>query len=173
TLTQVTTTAFATDSRLASINPLGKIPTLAREDGPAIYDSRVILRYLNDRAGGTLYPEGRIWDVLTLEATAHGIADATVSMSYEARLRPEAEQSPGWIEAQWGKAARALDVVEARWMSHLYGPMDAAHIAMGVVLSYVDLRHDARNWRDTRPALAVWHEKFAQRASMTATRVDG
>jgi len=172
-MTQVTTTAFDTDSRLASVNPLGKIPTLLRDNGPALYDSRVIMRYLNDRADGALYPEGRLWDVLTLEATAHGISDATVSMSYEMRLRPENEQSPPWIEAQWEKAARALDVVEARWMSHLFGPLDAGHIAMGVVLSYIDLRHDVRKWRDTRPALAAWHAKFAERVSMTTTRIDG
>ncbi|WP_147126411.1 glutathione S-transferase [Shimia ponticola] len=172
-MTQVTTTAFETDSRLASVNPLGKIPTLLRDDGPALYDSRVIMRYLNERADGALYPEGRLWDVLTLEATAHGISDATVSMSYEMRLRPENEQSPSWIEAQWEKAARALDVVEARWMSHLFGPLDAGHIGMGVVLSYIDLRHDVRKWRDTRPALAAWHAKFSERVSMTTTRIDG
>lgn len=172
-MTQVTTTAFETDSRLASVNPLGKIPTLLRDDGPALYDSRVIMRYLNERAEGSLYPDGRLWDVLTLEATAHGISDSTVSMSYEMRLRPEHEQSPAWIEAQWEKAARALDVVEARWMSHLFGPLDAGHIAMGVVLSYIDLRHDVRKWRDTRPALAAWHAKFAERVSMTTTRIDG
>ena len=171
-MTPVATTAFDTDARLASVNPLGKIPTLLRDDGPALYDSRVILRYLDHRAGGSLYPEARLWDVLTLEATAHGVSDATVSMSYEMRLRPEAEQSPGWIEAQWDKAARALDVVEARWMSHLYGPLDAGHIAMGAALSYVDFRHGVRDWRKTRPALAEWHEGFAKRASMQSTRPD-
>ncbi len=55
-------------------NPLGKLPALERADGPAIYDSRVICRYLDARAGGKLYPEGnRLWETLTLEATADGI----------------------------------------------------------------------------------------------------
>ena len=171
-LSQVATTAFATDARLESVNPLGKIPTLLREDGPALYDSRVINRYLDMCAGAGLYPDARLWDVLTLEATAHGIADAAVSMSYEMRLRPAEEQSPGWIEAQWTKVARALDVVEGRWMSHLHGPFDASHIAMACVLGYLDFRHDARGWRGARPSLAAWYAKMADRPALQATKPD-
>ena len=75
-------------------NPLGKIPVLEREDGPALYDSRVICRYLDDLAGGGLYPEKpRLWETLTLEATGDGMMEAAVLMVYEERTRPEEKRS--------------------------------------------------------------------------------
>lgn len=152
-------------------NPLGKIPTLERPDGPALYDSRVICRYLAHRAGGGLYPAPpRLWETLTLEATADGICDAAILMVYEGRTRPEERRSPDWVAAQWTKVARALAAVEERWMSHLAGPLDAAQIAMGCALGYLDLRHGDRDWRSGHPALTAWEAKFAQRAAMQATR---
>jgi len=129
----------------------------------------VITRFLNDHAGSDLYPSARLWDILTLEATADGIKDATVTMAYEVRLRPEAEQSQDWIEAQWVKADRAIDAINDRWMSHLHGPLNMAQIATACALSYVDLRHDARNWRDGRTTLADWHGTFTERQSMIDT----
>lgn len=153
-----------------SHNPLGKIPALVRDDGPALYDSRVITRYLNDLVGGTLYPEARIWETLTLEATADGIMEAAVLMIYEGRCRPEELQSNEWVDAQWAKAARALDAIESRWMSHLSGPLDMAQIATGCALEYLDFRHAARDWRAGRPELSAWQAEFAQRPSMAATQ---
>lgn len=150
-------------------NPLGKIPALVRPDGPALYDSRVICRYLDSLAGGQLYPEGQIWDLLTLEATADGILDAAVLMVYEFRCREEGEHSEAWLAGQWGKVERALDAVSERWMSTLAGPLNIGHIGMGCALSYLDFRHSARDWRSGRPALADWHRDFAARPSMQAT----
>jgi glutathione S-transferase len=168
-LTDIATTPMATDTAVAAANPVGKIPVLLRDDGPAVYDSRVIARYLNARAGAGLYSDARIWETLTLEATAHGIMEAAVSMVYEKRVRPEDMQHQPWIEAQWDKAARALDAVEARWMSHLSGPMDMAHIAMGCALGYLDFRHGDRDWRKGRDALTTWEAEFATRPAMRAT----
>ena len=68
----VATTPLAPDSKLIAANPVGKIPALVRSDGPTIYDSRVICRFLDARAEGGLYPEHRIWDTLTLEAPSDG-----------------------------------------------------------------------------------------------------
>ncbi|MEO0486147.1 MAG: glutathione S-transferase [Pseudomonadota bacterium] len=170
TVSRQQTSAYDTAADVAAANPLGKIPALTRPDGTALYDSRVICRYFDARSGAGLYPEARLWEVLTLEATAVGIMDCSVSMAYELRLRPEGEQSQAWVEAQWDKVARALDVVEARWMSHLYGPLDMSHIAMGCALGYLDLRHDARAWRSTRPGLAAWAQTFAARDSMGVTQ---
>jgi glutathione S-transferase len=66
-------------------NPLGKVPALDRADGPTLYDSRVICRYLDARFGAGFYPPApRLWDTLTLEATADGILDAALLMVYEA-----------------------------------------------------------------------------------------
>lgn len=165
----ISTTALSSDPTIVAANPIGKIPALVRDDGPAIYDSRVITRFLNDHAGGSLYPETRIWEILTLEATADAIMEAAVAMAYEVRLRPENERSTDWIEAQWSKANRGIAAVNNKWMSHLNGPLNIGQIAVSCALSYVDLRHDARGWRTGNKALADWHAAFSQRDSMVAT----
>ncbi|SEM59021.1 Glutathione S-transferase [Gemmobacter aquatilis] len=152
-------------------NPLGKIPALERDDGPAIYDSRVICRYLDALAGAGLYPPApREWDTLTLEATADGILDAALLMVYESRLRPEDLRYAPWVEGQWAKIDRALDTVESRWMDHLSGPLDMGQLALAVALGYVDFRHGARDWRENRPRLAAWEATMAARPSLQATR---
>ena len=167
----IATTAFATEESLKAANPLGKIPALQRDDGVTLYDSRVITGFLDETFEGGLYPKGSgKWDHLVLEATGDGIMDSSVSMSYEMRLRPESEQSPQWIEAQWDKINRALGVLNARWMSHLSGPLTMAHISVGCALSYLDFRHDARQWRDGHEALAAWHKDFDSRPSMQSTK---
>ena len=153
-----------------ALNPMGKIPVLERPDGPALYDSRVICRYLDSLTGAGLYPEGpRLWDALTLEATADGILEAAVLMVYETRTRPENLRSVPWVEGQWGKIARALDAVESRWISHLSGPLDIGQIAIGCALPYLDFRHESRDWRAGRPALAAWERAFSARPAMVAT----
>lgn len=164
------TTALSSDAALKAANPLGKLPALVRDDGPTLVDSRVITRFLDASAGGTLYPDARIWDVLTLEATADGIMEAAVLMAYEVRLRPENMVFDDWIEAQWSKVSAGTRAVNDRWMGHLNGPVDAAQIAMGCALGYLDFRHGARGWRDGCPELAAWFEAFSQRSSMTATQ---
>lgn len=145
-----------------SQNPLGKIPCLTRPDGPAIYDSRVITRYLDDLAGGKIYPMApRLWETLTLEATADGIMEAVVLMVYEHRCRPEELVFEDWKDAQWAKVTRALDALGERWMSHLAGPIDMAQIATAIALDYIDLRQPQRDWRKGRTALSAWHKEFA------------
>ncbi len=167
---QVSTTPVNTDPTVAAANPLGKIPALVRDDGPALYDSRVICRYLDAQGKAGLYPDARLWEVLTLEATADGIIDAAISMVYELRVRPEEKQFDGWLDAQWAKVTRALDALETRWMSHLAGPLDMGQISTGCALGYLDFRHGARDWRAAHPQLAAWYETFSGRDSMTATR---
>ncbi len=172
-LVPVTTTPVTPDASLISANPLGKIPALMRTNGPTLYDSRVICRFLDDRASGGLYPENRIWDTLTLEATGDAIMDAAVLIIYEERFRPPEKVSMEWIEGQWAKVSRALDALGTRWMSHLHGRMDMGHIAVGCALGYLDFRHDARSWRTGRDALAAWYTGFSQRESMIATAPKG
>ena len=163
------TTPINTPDHVRAANPTGKIPALIRPDGPALHDSRVITRYLDARADSNFYPEARIWEVLTLESMADAIMDAAVLITYEGRLRPPEQQFPDWLDAQWGKIRAALDVINARWMSHLAGPTDMSHIAVGCALSYLDLRHDARGWRTGVDALAAWQAAFDKRDSMAAT----
>lgn len=151
-------------------NPLGKIPTLERPDGPPLFDSRVICRYLDDRFGVGLYPPApRLWDTLTLEAMADGISEAAVLMRYETFVRPAAAQLPDWVEAQWAKIARALDAAEGPRAAHLAGPFDAGQIALACALGYLDFRHGARDWRAGRPGLAAWFAQVSQRPCLAAT----
>ena len=154
----------------AAVNPLTKVPALTREDGGAIYDSRIICRYLDARAGAGLYGAGdATWDIQTLEATGEGMIDAALLMAYEWRLRPEELRFEAWSEGQWDKIARALDVIESRWMAHMHAPLNAGQIAVACALGYLDLRNADRNWRENRPELAAWFDAFSTRSSMTAT----
>lgn len=165
----VAVTPVAGDDGLNAANPLGKIPALERPDGPTLYDSRVICRYLDARVDAGLYPAARLWETLTLEATADGIMEAAVLMVYESRVRPEDKRFEGWVDAQWGKASRGVATINTRWMSHLSGRLDAAHIAVGCALAYLDFRHADRDWRAGNDALAAWYAEFADRPSMQAT----
>lgn len=166
---KVATTPTKTVSDVAAANPAGKIPALIRDGGPTLYDSRVITRFLDARINAGLYPEARLWETLTLEATADAIMDAAILVVYETRLRPETMVFEGWMDAQWEKVTRSVAAVNARWMSHLVGPLDMSHIAMGCALGYLDFRHSARGWRKGNDALDDWFAVFSTRDSMVAT----
>lgn len=165
----IATTPTATANEARAANPVGKIPALIRPEGPALHDSRVITRFLDARASAVLYPDARLWEVLTLESIADAIMDAAVLITYEGRLRPPEHRSADWMDAQWSKISTALAVINERWMSHLAGPLDASHIAVGCALGYLDFRHDARHWRKGVDALDDWFAVFAERESMKAT----
>ena len=79
---QVTASPLDPDPNLTAANPMGKIPALIRPDAPALYDSRVICRFLDHRAQAGLYPDARLWDTLTLEATADALASSVSSVGY-------------------------------------------------------------------------------------------
>ena len=169
-LIAATGTPVDTGSMPLAQNPLGKIPALEREDGPALYDSRVICQYLDHLSGRGLYPaKPRLWDTLTVEATGDGITDAAILMVYEWRVRPEDKRYDPWVEGQWGKIDRALVALESRWIDHLSSTLDMAQISVACALGYLDFRHSARGWRQGRPDLAAWFDAFAERPSMRAT----
>jgi glutathione S-transferase len=169
-LIHVAGTPLAPGSMPVDTNPLGKIPVLITDNGQAIFDSRVICRYLEDRLDAGLYPKGdALWPVLALEALADGIIDAGILMSYETRLRPEDKQFVPWIDAQWAKITRSLDAIEARSMPLLDGPLHMGQVALGAAFGFLALRHGGRNWQADRPRIAAWAEGFAQRPSMLAT----
>ncbi|MEM7270488.1 MAG: glutathione S-transferase [Pseudomonadota bacterium] len=163
----------APNAAVQAANPLGKIPCLIRDDGPAIYDSRVVCRYLDAKFGLGLYPDGdAIWTTLTLEAHCDGLLDAGVLSVYEVRCRDEAERSSDWVAGQHAKINGGLNAIEDRWMAHLAGPMDIGHIGLGCMLGYMDFRREMGgwgDWRDGRPQLAAWGEAFLERPSMKAT----
>ena len=151
-------------------NPLGKIPVLIRDDGFALYDSRVICRYLDSLATLNLYKEdNQHWEMLTLEATAEGIIDAALLMAYEWRMRPEQIRFPDWVEGQWLKIDRALNTLENNWMGQLEGKINIGQIGVGCALGYLDFRNADRDWRAKYQTLSNWFNVFSKRNSMSAT----
>lgn len=170
-LVPVTVSPMAPGDEVPAQNPLGKIPCLVMDNGEPLYDSRVICRYLANLApDAKLYPEGdKLWPALTLEASADGIMDAAVSMAYEVRTRPEDKIFEGWLDAQWLKIDRTMSVLESKWMHALNGTPNLPVLSVAIALQYIDLRHDARNWRATHPALAAWLEGTAKRPSLAET----
>lgn len=148
---------------LRSQNPLGKIPVLILDDGAMLYDSRVIVDYLDNLAGGgRILPSGPSrYDVLTRQALADGIMDAALLQVYEARIRPEEHHSARWLETQSGKVTRGLASFEAR--AGRFDPaLDAGSIALACALGYLDLRF-AGSWRENHPRLVAWLDEFEAR----------
>lgn len=170
-LVPVTISPIASGEIVPAHNPLGKIPCLVRDDGPALYDSRVICRYLSSLAPNAgLYPEEpSLWEALVLEATADGIMDAAVTMTYEHRVRPEEKVHQPWLDAQWLKIDRTLSVLEQRWMPYLNGRPYLPVLSIAAALGYIDLRHDNRNWRASHPKLAEWEAAIVKRPSLAQT----
>ncbi len=153
------------------LNPLGKVPCLVRDDGPAIYDSRVITRYLDTLSDTKLYPlEPALWETLTLEATADGMMEAALLIVFEHRLRTPEQISQDWVAGQWAKVSRSLAAIEDQWMDHLSGPLDMAQVAVAIACAYVDLRMAERDWRKDHPQLSDWQTEFARRDSMILTQ---
>lgn len=151
------------------VNPLGKIPALVTEDGIALFDSRVICRYLDTLGGAGLYPKGESeFPVLQREALAEGMIDAALLVSYEGRLRPENMRFQPWVDGQKGKIMRGAEAFE-RHIDALAGHLTADKIALGCALGYVDFRIADLKWRDECPALAAWYKDFSSRHSMKAT----
>lgn len=170
-LETVVVNPFAPGDIVPSRNPLGKIPCLELSDGTALYDSRVITRYLSDLAPATgLYPDDdTLWEALTLEATADGIMEAAVTMVYETRIRPEEKVFDKFLDAQWLKIDRALTSLENRWMPYLNEQKNLPVLAVAAALGYVDFRHSDRNWRDSHPVLGAWEAEMRERPSIEAT----
>ena len=151
-------------------NPLGKIPTLVLADGRSIFDSRVILEYLDHLAGGgRIIPAGPDrFDVLTLAALADGIADAAILKVYETRWREDGARSARWLDHQTGKIGRGLAAIDA--LRPEPNVVNVASLSIACALGYLDLRF-AGAWRSERPQLVGWLDAFAAHVpSFEATR---
>lgn len=161
---------WSPDTQIQSYNPLGKVPCLVMEDGGALFDSRVIVEYLD-----TLSPVARLIPqsgrdraaVKCWEAIADGMQDAAILIVRE-NLRPETERSANWIERQYGKIDASLHAMEESLgeQAHCMGTnYSLADIAVGCAVSYLDLRFAHLNWRANHPNLARHEEKLSQRQS--------
>ena len=165
---------WAADTKVPESNPLGKIPCLVMEDGGAVFDSRVIVEYLDTinpvnkliPASGRARVEVRCW-----EALGDGICDAAILARLESQ-RPKGQQSPDWIKRQMGKveqglAAAARGLGDKPWCAG--NTYTLADIATGVALGYLDFRYSQIEWRKSYPNLGKLADKLAARPSFTDT----
>ena len=168
---------WATDSKIADSNPLGKVPCLVMEGGEAVFDSRVIVEYLDALSPvGKLIPaSGRERaEVKTWEALADGLMDACVLARLEATWagRQDGQRSQTWIDRQMGKvdaALRAMDkgLGDKPCCSGVH--LSLSDVATGCALAYLDLRFAHIDWRARHPNLARLQDKLSQRPSFIET----
>ncbi len=142
-------------------NPLGKMPCLVLGDGSTIYDSGIIIEYLQEVAGtDRLLPlRGRDrFRALTLARLADGIMDASILVVYESRFRPDLPHSPRWLAHQRGKIKRGLAAFEAS--PPIPEKTDIVSIGLSCALGYLDWRRQV-DWRPVYPGLINWLDRFS------------
>ena len=164
---------WAADTTIAQANPLGKVPCLVMDGAEAIFDSRVIVEYLD-----TLSPVGKLIptsgrervEVKTWEALADGLLDAAILARMEAvwPARTEAQRSQAWIDRQFSKidlalAAMANGLADKPFCSGVH--MSLSDIAVGCALGYLDFRFPQIDWRQRHANLARLYDKLMQRQS--------
>jgi glutathione S-transferase len=169
---------WAADTTIMQSNPLGKVPCLVMEGGEALFDSRVIVEYLD-----TLSPVGKLIpavgreraEVKTWEALADGVLDALILARLEANWagRPKAQRSQAWIDRQMAKTQASLKAMsqglgEKPFCAGIY--LSLADIAVGCTLGYLDFRFPDVDWRTPYPNLAKLYEKLSQRPSFIDTK---
>jgi glutathione S-transferase len=168
---------WSADTRIAESNPLGKVPCLIMEGADAMFDSRVIVEYVD-----TLSPVGKLIptvgreraEVKTWEALADGLLDASILARLEATWpdRPPEQRSQAWIDRQMGKVDASVKA-----MSQGLGDkpfcvgihLSLADIAVGCALGYLDFRFPQHPWRSEYPNLVKLQDKLTQRASFIET----
>ncbi|WP_423681325.1 glutathione S-transferase N-terminal domain-containing protein [Undibacterium sp. WLHG33] len=166
---------WAEDTTIQASNPLGKVPCLLMEDGGAMFDSRVIVEYLD-----TLTPVGRLIpslgreraEVKCWEALADGILDAAILVRLEKTLRPKEQQSEDWINRQMGKVNAGLQAISSGLgeMPFCSGNrLTLADISVACTLGWLSFRFPEITWRDEYPNLAKLFDKLSERQSFKDT----
>ena len=155
------------DPTVMAANPLGQIPTLLRDDGSTLFDSRVIVDYLDAMQGGRLLPQAGEprWTVLRREALGDGLAQLNRGRLAEARRGAMA--SPDYATAYEAKTTAVLDRLDADPPEG--SDVDIGQIAVAVALAHLDFRFPDEGWRAGRPRLAAWFDRFDRRPSMRST----
>jgi glutathione S-transferase len=155
---------------LMRLNPVGKIPTLELPDGTVIYDSPVIIEYLDTlHEGPKLYPPawpGRL-TALRRHALGQGMLDTALALLGEG-FRPPERQSEPHIALWRSKLLACVEALETEAEALATSRFTVGHLAIGVALDYLDFRFSSLNWRDGHPKLAAWHETFDARPSVQA-----
>jgi len=173
----VTENVWSADTRIGESNPLGKVPCLIMEGAEALFDSRVIVEYLD-----TLSPVGKLIpglgreraEVKTWEALADGILDAALLARMEAtwEARSASERSQAWIDRQLAKIHASLKAMskglaDKPFCSGIH--LSLADIAVGCALGYLDFRFPQIAWRADHPNLTKLQDKLMLRASFADT----
>ena len=171
---------WSAQSTISETNPLGKVPCLIMEAGEALFDSRVIVEYLD-----TLSPVGKLIptvgreraEIKTWEALADGVLDAAILARLEATWvgRSPAERSQAWIDRQLGKIHTSLKAMSKGLGDKPYCAgihLSLADVAVGCALSYMDFRFPQINWRSDYPNLQKLLDKLMLRPSFAETRPD-
>lgn len=171
---------WAADTTIAASNPLGKVPCLVMEGGEAVFDSRVIVEYLD-----TLSPVGKLIpqqgreraEVKTWEALADGLLDASILARLERTWpgRADGERSQAWIDRQMGKIDAALKSMsqglgDKPFCSGIH--FSLSDVAVGCALGYLDFRFPVIDWRNAHPNLARLSDKLWLRQSFIDTKPD-
>jgi glutathione S-transferase len=155
-------------------NPLGKMPVMILDDGRCLYDSRVILEYVDHLGGGgKIIPkeEKKRFAALTLQSLADGMSDAALLVVYEARYRPAELRHEPWVAYQRDKIERALVALK----KDIPDPADftVGTLALSAALGYLDWRKQV-DWRKTTPELIKWLDAFRAKApEYDATAAEG
>jgi len=169
---------WAADTTISQSNPLGKVPCLVMEGGEALFDSRVIVEYLDTLSpvGKLIPPVGRERaEVKTWEALADGVLDALITARMEANWggRTKAQRSQAWIDRQLSKVHASLKAMsqglaDKPFCAGIY--LSLADIAVGCALGYLDFRFADIDWRTSYPNLGKLSEKLMQRQSFIDTK---
>ncbi len=164
---------WSADTTIGASNPLGKVPCLVMEGGEAVFDSRVIVEYLDGLSpvGKLIPPSGRERaEVKTWEALADGVLDAAILARLEATWphRSAEQRSQAWIDRQMGKIHASLKSMsqglgDKPFCSGIH--FSLSDVAVGCALGYLDFRFPVISWRNDYPNLAKLSEKLALRPS--------
>jgi glutathione S-transferase len=161
---------FASPPELRAVNRLSKVPALVDGDGLCLYDSPVIVEYLDSLAPAhaLIPPAGPArWIALRMQALGDGLMELAVATTLEGR-RPAAERSSATVARWQSQIADALAVAEEEIAANA-DRLVIGHVAIGAALGYLDFRQHATSWRADHPALAGWFAAFAERESMRDT----
>ena len=169
---------WSEQTRIVDANPLGKVPCLIMEGGEALFDSRVIVEYLDTLSpvGKLIPPVGRERaEVKTWEALADGVMAAALLARMEAvwPKRSEEQRSQAWIDRQLGKIDASLQAMsrglgEKPFCAGTH--FSLADVAVGSALGYLDFRFPQLPWRDAHPNLVRLQDKLMQRTSFADTQ---
>ena len=175
--TFVTEDVWGADTTISESNPLGKVPCLIMEGAEALFDSRVIVEYLD-----TLSPVGKLIpsvgreraEIKTWEALADGLMDAAILARLEATWagRTKAQRSQAWIDRQLGKVGTTVKAMSSGLGDKPFCGgihFSLADVAVGCALGYLDFRFPQLDWRTDYPNLVRLHDKLMQRASFADT----